>query len=128
MRVAVTLHGPDSTMASVVSGVAGLALLALGYVALLYRNEQVNPLALAVRASAPYVLPTKDSVTDHSYPLACKITMFLNRAPGRAVDTKLKEYLHYMLSREGQEAVIREGGGYLPIIAPFAADELKKLD
>jgi phosphate transport system substrate-binding protein len=102
--------------------------LALGYAGLLYRNEQVRPVALAVRAGAPYVLPSKDSVTDHSYPLTRKITMFLNRAPGRPVDPKLKEFLRYVLSREGQEAVIREGGGYLPIIAPFAADELKKLD
>lgn len=102
--------------------------LALGYAGLLYKNARVKPLALAPRAGAPYVTPSVDSVTDHSYPLTRKITMFMNRKPGSPVDPKLKEFLRYILSREGQEAVVREGGGYLPIIAPFAADELKKLD
>jgi phosphate transport system substrate-binding protein len=101
---------------------------AIGYAGLLYHNPDVKPLALAVRDGGPYVEPTKDNVTSHSYPLTRMITMFLNRAPGQPVDPKLKEFLRYVLSREGQEAVIREGGGYLPIVAPAAETELKKLE
>jgi phosphate transport system substrate-binding protein len=56
------------------------------------------------------------------------ITMFLNRARGKPVDPKIKEFLRYVLSREGQEAVIREGHGYLPMLAPFAPKELKKVE
>jgi phosphate transport system substrate-binding protein len=44
------------------------------------------------------------------------------------VDPKIKEFLRYVLSREGQEAVIREGHGYLPMLAPFATKELKKVE
>jgi phosphate transport system substrate-binding protein len=102
--------------------------LALGYAGLLYKNPKVRPVALAARAGAPYVMPTRDSVTDHSYPLTRKITMFLNRRPDAPADPKLREFLRYVLSQEGQQAVLSKGGGYLPIIAPFATDELKKLD
>ncbi|MDB5906440.1 MAG: hypothetical protein JWP34_554 [Massilia sp.] len=102
--------------------------LALGYAGLLYRNPDVKPLALSTHAGAPAVIPTRDSVTDHSYPLTRKITMFLNRAPGRPADPRLREFLRYILSREGQQAVVRDGGGYLPIIEPFATEELKKLN
>jgi phosphate transport system substrate-binding protein len=48
--------------------------------------------------------------------------------PGESTDPKLKEFLRYVLSREGQEAVQREGRGYLPMLAPFAESELRKLD
>ena len=35
--------------------------------------------------------------------------------------------MRYVLSREAQAAVLTEGGGYLPILAPDATKELEKL-
>jgi phosphate transport system substrate-binding protein len=101
---------------------------AIGYAGLVYHNADVKPLALADEVRGPFVEPTEQSVVNHTYPLTRMITMFLNRAPGKSVDPKLKEFLRYVLSREGQEAVIREGHGYLPMLAPFATEELKKLE
>jgi phosphate transport system substrate-binding protein len=100
----------------------------IGYAGLLYHNADVKPVALAATDGGPYVAPTKDTVIDHSYPLTRMITMYVNRAPGQPVDPKLKEFLRYILSREGQDAVVREGGGYLPLIAPFADHERAKLE
>jgi phosphate transport system substrate-binding protein len=100
----------------------------IGYAGLLYRNPEVRPVPLAERTGGPYVEPTRDSVMDHSYPLTRKVSVFLNRAPGRAVDPKVREFLRYVLSRQGQQAVLREGRGYLPILAPAAARELEKLN
>jgi len=99
----------------------------IGYAGLPYRNSDVKPLALAVQDGGPFVAPTRDSVTDHSYPLTRMITMFLNRAPGQPVDPKLGEFLRYVLSRDAQQAVLRDGGGYLPMLASFADHELRKL-
>lgn len=100
----------------------------IGYAGLLYRNPEVRPVALADRTGEPYVEPTRDSVMDHSYPLTRMVTLFLNRAPGKPVDPKLREFLRYVLSRQGQQAVLRDGRGYLPILAPAAARELDKLN
>jgi phosphate transport system substrate-binding protein len=100
----------------------------IGYAGLLYHNPRVRPLAIAAQAAGPYVESTKDHVLNHSYPLTRKITIFLNRAPGQPVDPKLKEFLRYVLSREGQQAVLSEGGGYLPMLAPLAVNELEKLE
>lgn len=100
----------------------------IGYAGLLYRNPQVRPVALADRAGQAYVEPTLASVMDHSYPLTRLVTMFLNRRPGKPVDPKLREFLRYVLSRQGQEAVLRDGRGYLPVLAPAAARELQKLN
>jgi phosphate transport system substrate-binding protein len=99
----------------------------IGYAGLLYRNPRVRPVALAARAGDPYIEPTRASVMDHSYPLTRMIAIYLNRAPGTAVDPKLAEFLRYVLSRQGQEAVLTKGRGYLPMLAPLAARQLKKL-
>jgi phosphate transport system substrate-binding protein len=101
---------------------------AIGYAGLVYHNPDVKPLALAREPGGPFVEPTEQSVVNHTYPLTRMITMFLNRAPGKPADPKLREFLRYVLSREGQEAVIREGHGYLPMLAPFATKELKKVE
>jgi phosphate transport system substrate-binding protein len=100
----------------------------IGYAGLLYRNVDVRPVALAAGAGEPYIEPTRQTVMDHSYPLTRLVTMFLNRPPDKAVDPKLREFLRYVLSRQGQEAVLRYGRGYLPILAPSAARQLQKLD
>lgn len=100
----------------------------IGYAGLLYHTPDVRPVALAESAGAPYVEPTAATVMDHSYPLTRMVTMFLNRAPGKPVDPKLCEFLRYLLSRQGQEAVAKYGRGYLPILAPAAARQLEKLN
>jgi phosphate transport system substrate-binding protein len=100
----------------------------IGYAGLLYHNSNVRPVALAESAGAPYVAPTPASVMDHTYPLTRMVTMFLNRPPGGPVDPRLREFLRYVLSRQGQQAVARYGRGYLPILAPAAARQLEKLN
>ena len=100
----------------------------IGYSGLLYHNPRVRPLAIALNDAGPYVLPTQETVLNHSYPLTRKIAFFLNRPPGQPVDPKLKEFLRYVLSREGQQAVLSEGRGYLPMLAPLAVSELEKLE
>jgi phosphate transport system substrate-binding protein len=100
----------------------------IGYAGLVYHHPDVKPVALAAKAGDAAVVPTRETVIDHSYPLTRVITMFLNRVPGKPTDPKLREFLRYILSREGQQAIVREGHGYLPMLAPFAAKELKKLE
>jgi phosphate transport system substrate-binding protein len=74
------------------------------------------------------VPPSAPSVLDHTYPLTRMITLYLNRAPGKPVDPKLQEFLSYVLSSEGQQSVLREGRGYLPMLSRFARHELQKLE
>jgi phosphate transport system substrate-binding protein len=94
----------------------------------LYGNADVRPVAIAMDDGDDFVMPSEATVMDHSYPLTRIITMFVDRAPGKPMAPQLREFLRYILSYDAQEAVLREGGGYLPILAPEAARELKKLE
>jgi phosphate transport system substrate-binding protein len=55
------------------------------------------------------------------------IYIYLNRKPGTAVEPKLREFLRYILSREGQETVAGNGS-YLPLTGAIAREQLRKLD
>ena len=101
---------------------------AVAFSGALYGHPDVKPIAIAATDAGPFVMPSEETVMDHSYPLTRIITLFLDRAPGKPVAPHIREFVRYILSREAQEAVLRDGGGYLPILAPEAARELKKLE
>ena len=94
----------------------------------LYGNPDVTPVAIANDDGGPFVLPSEATVMDHSYPLTRIITLFIDRPPGKPVAPPIREFVRYILSRDAQQAVLREGGGYLPILAPDATRELKKVE
>jgi len=103
----------------------------IAYAALAYRSPQVKALALAESASGRFVAPTRESVASRAYPLARSAYIYF--APDtptgdRAkVDPKIREFLRYVLSREGQEDVLREGD-FLPLTAQVAREQRRKLD
>lgn len=91
------------------------------------KSSEVKPLALAANAGAPYIEPTKGNMANRTYPLVESIYVYINRAPGKPVEPKLKAFLTYILSRQGQQGVLQDGG-YLPLTPEAASEELKKLE
>ena len=87
----------------------------------------LKALALAAADGGPYVVASKASFQDRSYPLVRSLYIYLNRKPGTAIEPRFKEFLRYVLSREGQDAVARNGN-YLPLPASEVREQLKKLD
>ncbi len=72
-------------------------------------------------------MPGKETFQDRSYPMVRNIYIYLNRKPGTAVDPKLREFLRYILSREGQE-IVDKNASYLPLTGALAREQLRKLD
>jgi phosphate transport system substrate-binding protein len=97
------------------------------YTGILYRNAGVKTVALARASGDPFVAPTLETVQDRTYPLTREVYYYTNRAVGKTIDPLVKEYLRFVLSREGQEAVQRDGK-YLPLPATIAREQLRKLD
>ncbi len=74
----------------------------------------VKALALAESVAGPYLLCTEQTVRDRTYPLTRSIFIQLNRPAGTPIEPRLKEFLLYILSKEGQGAVVAQGE-YLPL-------------
>ena len=87
----------------------------------------IKPLALARDAAGPFVAPSRETFQARTYPLVRSIYIYLNRKPGALVEPKLHEFLRFILSRDGQGIVARDGG-FLPLPAPFAAEQRARLD
>ena len=90
-----------------------------------YPNVKVVP--LSPKAGAAAVALTADNVANRSYPLTRDAYVYVNKAPGRALDPKVREFLRFVLSREGQ-AIITKAGIYTPLPASYASEQLRKLD
>lgn len=85
---------------------------AIGYTGLSFIDTPVKVVALGAGAHA--VSPTYTNVAVAKYPLSRLVYGNVNRRPGTALPPAVQEFLRFILSREGQEEVHREGI-YLPL-------------
>jgi phosphate transport system substrate-binding protein len=87
----------------------------------------VKVIPIAKAPGSPYVMPSAQSFHDNSYPLNNAVYLYVNRKPGEPLPPRIKEFLRYVLSREGQQRVV-EDKTWIPLSAESAALELRKLD
>jgi phosphate transport system substrate-binding protein len=89
-----------------------------------YANPDVKPLALAESGGEP-VAASVETVRNRTYPLTRAVYIYVNRGPKKPVDSRVLQFLRYVLSTEGQQDVVRDGT-YLPLTAQIAASGLTK--
>ena len=105
----------------------------IAYTALGYRTAGVKPVALADTNAGPFVELSRKSVADRSYPLSRPVYLVYtidnekSEIADPRVDPKVREFLRYILSRQGQQDVVRDGA-YLPLPLTTIKEQLKKLD
>jgi phosphate transport system substrate-binding protein len=87
---------------------------ALGISGARFATGGVKALALAETDGGPYYVPSRETVIARTYPLGRSTYALVDIAPGRSMDPKVREFLTYVLSSEGQADVARDGG-YLPL-------------
>ena len=66
-----------------------------------------------------------DNAYSGTYPMARFLFVYINKAPGKALDPLTREFVKVIVSKEGQEGVIKDG--YFPIPATIAKEELSKI-
>jgi len=101
--------------------------LGIGYSSIAFLTPGTKAIAIAPRGSDKYVELNLQTLRSREYPLADEVYFYVRRDPGKPLDPKVKEYLRYVLSREGQDAVQKDGK-YLPLPARIVAEQLKRLE
>jgi phosphate transport system substrate-binding protein len=101
----------------------------IGWGAWLHAKDYPNlkVLAIAEKEGGPYVPFTEANVANRSYPLKRDYYIYVNKPLGRAIDPKVREFLRFCLSREGQQ-IIAEHGLFHPMPVAYINEQLKKLD
>jgi phosphate transport system substrate-binding protein len=82
--------------------------------------------ALAPGDTKNYVPLTRENVRNRSYPLYDAVYLYANGSAEKPMDPKVKEFLRFVLSKEGQEAIAKDGK-YLPLTKEVVDAQLKKL-
>jgi len=88
---------------------------------------ELKLLELAETEAGPFYAYTIETLRARRYPLFDQIYAYCDTDDTHQLDPKVREYLRFIVSREGQEAVMRDGK-YLPLTAEAAREQLKKLN
>ena len=105
--------------ASVVQGVSEDRKGA-GYSGIGYTTSGVRAIPL-VKEGRDYVEPTYENVASGKYPLSRFLLVYVNKEPNKALDPLTKEFLKFVLSKEGQEIVVKDG--YYPMSAKLVSED-----
>jgi phosphate transport system substrate-binding protein len=110
--------------AAVVQGVT-VDRYAIGYSGIGYATAGVRAVPLTEKDGGKCVEATADNAYSGSYPLARFLYVYVNKAPGKPLDPLTREFVKLIVSREGQEGVLKDG--YFPIPAAIAKEEQNKI-
>jgi phosphate transport system substrate-binding protein len=110
--------------AAVVQG-ATVDRFAMGYSGIGYATAGVRAVPLAEKAGAACEEASADNAYSGAYPLARFLFVYINKPPGKTLDPLTREFSKLILSKEGQEVVVKDG--YFPIPAQIAKEELGKI-
>ncbi len=99
--------------AAVVNGVAA-DRAGIGYSGIGYRTSEVRAIPLAKDGKAPLTEPTFANALRGAYPLGRTLYIYVAKKPGQPLPKLVEEFLRFVLAREGQEIVVKDGYGPLP--------------
>jgi len=108
---------------AVVQGV-GSDLAGLGYSGVGYKTSEVKFVPLGKEEST-FFAPNLENCLSGDYPLARFLYIYINKDPNKPADKLTAEFLKFVVSKAGQEVVVKDG--YFPMPATVAAEEVGKL-
>ena len=107
--------GSASVVQSVSSSLNGIGYSGIGYKTANTKMLSLNKTGKAIEANAKTAL-------DGSYPLSRALYVYVNKKPNESLKPLEKEFLKMVLSREGQQAVLKDG--YIPLPAQVISKQL----
>jgi phosphate transport system substrate-binding protein len=114
--------GWSELLASLARDPAGIA-----FAPVLPGHEGAKAVALGADDGGAFYPLTAQTVVARTYPLTRVVTVALDREPGKPLDPKTREFMRYVLSREGQNSITSDGA-YIPLSTQSAQRQLQRLD
>ena len=111
--------------ASVVQSVSA-SINGIGYSGIGYKTSGVKTVPLATKEGQPFVEATEENALKGEYPLSRFLYIYVNKKPNQPLPPLEREFLKMVLSKNGQEVVVKDG--YIPLPAKVVKDELAKLE
>ncbi|MGE5708791.1 MAG: PstS family phosphate ABC transporter substrate-binding protein [Nitrospira sp.] len=88
--------------------------LGIGYSGLGLQASSVRVVPLAESAGMPFVTPSSLTVADQTYPLRRVLYLYIDKSPKTPLPAAVQEFLMFIMSYDGQQAVMKAGFFPLP--------------
>ena len=112
--------GSASVVQSVTSSVNGI-----GYSGMGYTTSGVKMVALAKKAGEPFIEANPENALSGKYPLTRYLYVYVNKKPNTPLAPLDYEFIKMVLSKTGQQVVIKDG--YIPLPAKVVEKALANL-
>ena len=109
---------------AVVQGVAS-DKFAIGYSGIGYKTADVIALPISQKTGRKCYGPEAKNAYSGNYPVARFLYIYVNKNPNQALDPLRAQFVKYIFSKEGQQAVIK--AGFFPVNAAIAKQDLGAL-
>ena len=96
----------------------------IGYSGIGYKTSGVKAVSLG-KASGQLFEPSYENALNGKYPLGRFLYVYVNKTPNKPLDRLQLEFVKFVLSKEGQEIVVKDG--YYPLPADMASKGLAAL-
>jgi phosphate transport system substrate-binding protein len=87
----------------------------IGYSGMGYTTSGVRMVPLAKKEGEPFIVPTIENAINGTYPLTRYLYVYVNKKPNAPLPPLENEFMKMILSKAGQEVVIKDG--YIPLPA-----------
>ncbi len=98
----------------------------IGYSGIGYKTSGVKAIALSAKEGEAAAEPNYENVLSGKYPLSRTLYIYVGKEPNKPLPAVTAEFLKFVLSKEGQEIVVKDG--YLPLPSEVVEKELAKLN
>jgi phosphate transport system substrate-binding protein len=112
--------GSASVVQSITSSLNGI-----GYSGIGYKTSGVRAVPLAKKEGKRFVAASAENAINKTYPLSRFLYVYVNKHPNKPLASLELEFVKLVLSKAGQEVVVKDG--YIPLPASVVAKELAKL-
>lgn len=106
---------------AVVQGVAS-DKFAIGYSGIGYKTADVIALPVSKKTGGKCYGPEAKNAYSGNYPIARFLYIYVNKNPNQALDPLRAQFVKYIFSKEGQQAVIK--AGFFPVNSAIAKQDL----
>lgn len=88
--------------------------MGIGYSAIGLHTSNVRTVPIAEKDGMPFVEPTHETVADQTYPLRHTLYLYFDKAPTASLPDAVQEFLTFLISREGEDVLLKAGLFPLP--------------
>ncbi len=113
--------GSASVVQSVSSSINGI-----GYSGVGYKTSGVRAVPLTKKPGSPFIAASAENALNGSYPLSRFLYVYVNKHPNKPLAPLEREFIKMVLSRVGQQVVVKDG--YIPLPAKVVEKALASIE